>query len=200
MSIKNKILKLKSEGLNNAEITMQVGCNRSTVDYHCNPNGKTNRNKAIKKFRKKTNYNKNYYKQHPSGPLLHKLRRFINRKQKSLKRKNLSLTNEQIYNKLRHFHKRGIYSMTAIPTLDEVKNKIGENPKCYLTGEQIDLSQPKTYQFDHIIPTSRGGDNSLNNLGICTKLANRAKTDMTPEELIDFCKKVLIHHGYIISS
>ena len=35
------------------------------------------------------------------------------------------------------------------------------------------------------------GDNSLNNLGICTKQANIMKSDMTPDELINLCKLIL---------
>lgn len=79
-------------------------------------------------------------------------------------------------------------------------NQIINNPYCYLTGEKIDLLDNSAYQLDHIIPHSKGGSNSLENMGLTTKNANQAKSDMTKDELIDLCKKILIHNGYTISS
>jgi 5-methylcytosine-specific restriction endonuclease McrA len=84
-------------------------------------------------------------------------------------------------------------------TVKDVIEKFGENPICYLTGEQIDINKPRTYHFDHIIPRSRGGDSSIDNLGICTKRANLAKHDMTPDEFEHLCKRVLEHNGYIVT-
>src|SRR5690606_30698042 len=83
-------------------------------------------------------------------------------------------------------------------TLEDIINKFGEKPICYLTGEEIDIYQPRTYQFDHKIPRSRGGENSIENLGIVTKQANKSKTDMTPDEYFNLCKRVLEHQGYKI--
>jgi hypothetical protein len=74
-----------------------------------------------------------------------------------------------------------------------------ENPYCYLTGEKIDLCKPATYSLDHKLPLSRGGSRDLSNMGLTTKIANQAKHSMTPNELINFCKKVLIHNGYKIT-
>jgi 5-methylcytosine-specific restriction endonuclease McrA len=82
---------------------------------------------------------------------------------------------------------------------EDVINKYGENTFCYLTGDRIDISKPRTYSFDHKIPRSRGGENTLDNLGICTKIVNTSKTDMTPEEYIELCKKVLEHNGYNVT-
>lgn len=66
---------------------------------------------------------------------------------------------------------------------------------CYLTGDVIDLTKDN-FAFDHIIPLSKGGTSTLDNLGITTYEANAAKSDKTEEEFVELCKKVLIHHGY----
>ncbi len=79
-------------------------------------------------------------------------------------------------------------------TADDVIKKFGENPKCYLTGDPIDIYKPSTYHFDHIVPISRGGTNTIDNLGICTKAANQAKHSMTHTEFIDFCRRVIDHN------
>jgi 5-methylcytosine-specific restriction endonuclease McrA len=84
-------------------------------------------------------------------------------------------------------------------TVDDIITKIGENPTCYLTGDPIDISKTNSYNFDHVIPTSRGGTNDLDNLGILTKAANQAKSDMTPDEFLNFCKKVLEHNGFSVA-
>ena len=76
-------------------------------------------------------------------------------------------------------------------TVDDVIKKFGKSPKCYITGESIDIQKPRTYHFDHITPRSKGGDNSIDNLGICTKKANLSKNDMTYEEFVEFCQSVV---------
>jgi CRISPR/Cas system Type II protein with McrA/HNH and RuvC-like nuclease domain len=78
----------------------------------------------------------------------------------------------------------------------DFKEKIINNPKCYLTGRSIDLLQPKTYQCDHIIPVSKGGECSFENLGLVCKDANMAKGDMILSEFLNLCKDVLINHGF----
>jgi 5-methylcytosine-specific restriction endonuclease McrA len=82
----------------------------------------------------------------------------------------------------------------------DVLNKYNNNTKvkCYLTGDEIDLTKDD-YSLDHILPISRGGSCELDNLGITTHLANLAKTSMTEDEFVELCKKVLIHHGYNVT-
>jgi 5-methylcytosine-specific restriction endonuclease McrA len=80
----------------------------------------------------------------------------------------------------------------------EFKNKIENNPICYLTGRKINLLEPKTYQCDHIIPVSKGGNCELSNLGLACKDANMAKGDLLIDKFIDLCKDVLVHNGYTV--
>ena len=44
--------------------------------------------------------------------------------------------------------------------------------KCAYCGSQIEM---KSFQVDHIIPRSRGGDNKIENLHPCCKECNEAK-------------------------
>ena len=70
------------------------------------------------------------------------------------------------------------------------------NPHCYLTGRPIDLLKPKSYHCDHIIPVSKGGLASLDNLALACKDANIAKGNLSIDDFISLCKEILIHHGY----
>lgn len=88
---------------------------------------------------------------------------------------------------------------TSKSYIKDAIQKIGDQPKCYLTGLPIDLNQSNTYSLDHIIPSSRGGSVSLDNLGITTRQANMSKTDMTPEEYLSLCKLVLENNGYTVT-
>jgi 5-methylcytosine-specific restriction endonuclease McrA len=79
---------------------------------------------------------------------------------------------------------------------NDVIEKFGWETTCYLTGDPINLREPLTYQFDHKIPSSRGGTGDISNLGIALRAANQAKSDMTIEELLSLCSKILQHNGY----
>lgn len=77
----------------------------------------------------------------------------------------------------------------------ELLSVIQQNPVCYLTNIPINLLEPRTWQLDHKIPISKGGDNSFKNCGLCSRSANMAKSDMTPEEFLIMCRKVVSHLG-----
>ena len=81
----------------------------------------------------------------------------------------------------------------------KLKDYLETIDKCYLTGRPIDIMNFNTYQFDHIIPKSRGGKNTFENLGITTPEANFAKGNLSVEEFIDLCKDVLENFGYKVS-
>jgi CRISPR/Cas system Type II protein with McrA/HNH and RuvC-like nuclease domain len=86
-----------------------------------------------------------------------------------------------------HFNRNDEYMFT----LEQLMEKIGNSPKCYLTGEEIDLSKSRTYSLDHIIPRSKGGDNSLENCAIACSEANQAKSNLSLEEFISLCQSVV---------
>lgn len=181
--MKDKIIKLRQLGYTYNQIVEELNCSKSVVCYHLGNNQKEKSKNRQIKYR-----NKN----HPYQAKISNFKEKIKYQEKKLK----STINRIIYNKVINFQ-RGT-TMNEIFTLEDVIKKFGDNPKCYLTGKDINIYEPSTYQFDHIIPRSKGGDNSLENLGICTKEANLAKRDMLHEEFIDLCKSILLHNGYKI--
>ena len=79
-------------------------------------------------------------------------------------------------------------------TVEDLLSKIGDDPVCALTGRPIDLLKSRTYQLDHIIPKSKGGDNSLENCQLACKDANQAKHDLTLNDFISLCREVVDYH------
>ncbi len=75
-------------------------------------------------------------------------------------------------------------------TIRELKEKIGPNPKCYLTGKPIDLNEPDSYSLDHRVPVSKGGISSLENCELTSSAVNFAKSDKTVEEFRALCLAV----------
>jgi hypothetical protein len=43
---------------------------------------------------------------------------------------------------------------------------------------------------------SKGGKSTLDNLGLTTKQANQAKSDLSKEEFLALCLRVVKHNGY----
>lgn len=175
-----QILNLFQSGKSYNQISAILNCSKGTVAYHCGKNQKTKAKLRCSNFRQK-------------HPIIIKLNNFLNEKPTILTRKTLPNKIERIIYKRIHTFQKG-QKMTI--TVQEVMDKLGDTPKCYLTGKNININEPKTYHFDHIIPISKGGQNTIENLGVCTKEANLAKSAMTHEEFLDLCKSVLLHHGY----
>jgi len=82
-------------------------------------------------------------------------------------------------------------------TTKEVYERYGDQCICYLTGESINLIYDD-YQFDHIIPISNGGSCNIDNLGITIPSVNYAKGNLSVDEFVELCKKVVLHQGYTI--
>lgn len=67
----------------------------------------------------------------------------------------------------------------------------------YISGDIIDITKDN-YNLDHIIPKAKGGLNTIDNLAIVTPTSNKVKSDLTKEELLEFCEKMLKYNGYIV--
>jgi CRISPR/Cas system Type II protein with McrA/HNH and RuvC-like nuclease domain len=167
--MKEQILSLRAEGKSYDEIQAIVGCSKGNISYHCGQGQKQKTRQRTKTSRGKS----------------------------TLVRKR-----EQFYCKKSQFARRGLPNKKgkALPlfTLEELREKIGDNYTCYLSGRKIDINDSRSYHFDHIIPVSRGGDNSLGNLGLSDATINKMKHNLTDKEFIDTCKEVLEHYGYKI--
>jgi 5-methylcytosine-specific restriction endonuclease McrA len=85
---------------------------------------------------------------------------------------------------------------TYMFTNAELKKKILDDPRCYITGETFDPYDSTQWSLDHITPKSRGGTNELTNAGQTTRIANQMKSSMTIEELLNMCERILTHNGY----
>lgn len=183
MSYEKQILELRSQGLTYLQISQSLNCSKSVVNYHC---GKGQKQKNYERGKR------NRIKQHP---YYFKFYHFLNKNKISKKQApNYSLSiRSLIRGKIKGFCRKykSMKYVTPNFSVDDVIQKFGDNPTCYLTGELIDIHKPRTYQFDHIIPRSKGGTNTLDNLGICTKQINQSKRDMTPDEFVNMCKRVV---------
>jgi hypothetical protein len=60
---------------------------------------------------------------------------------------------------------------------------------CAVTG--VSLVPGSNASLDHIVPVSRGGDNSKTNLRWVLDVVNKAKWDMTDEQFVELCRLVV---------
>ncbi len=178
--MKDKILELRCQGKSYNEIALILNCSKSTVSYYC---GKGQKEKSKERVSKKRSLD------HPAS---RKVENFIGRK--------------KVKNATEKFQMRdgsgrldSMKDAKIVFKVSDVLDKFGENPKCYLTGRPIDWNDPKSYSFDHVVAASRGGSNSLENLQLVCPEVNCAKSDLSVEEFIGFCKEVLEYNGYFVT-
>lgn len=74
-------------------------------------------------------------------------------------------------------------------TTEEIKNKLGEPNICHICGGLIESR--KEAELDHVIPLSKGGETSLDNLKWAHKLCNRMKHDLRLDEMVEHIEKIL---------
>lgn len=177
---KNEIIRLRSEGKTYDEIKAILGCSKGTIAYHC---GKGQRQKSVERQIKRR-----------ENPILRKTEVFKNDSSRK--------TRKSLENRLDHFQRgsKRTDQRTFDFTWEDILKKFKDNPTCYLSGRKIDFNSPKSYSFDHIIAYSKGGESTLENLGITCREANMAKSDLSVEDLIKLCKDILTHNGYEVGS
>lgn len=186
--MKEKIKKLRSEGKSYREIQKILGCSKSTISYHCSE-GQKEKNLA-RTAKKRSN-------QHPAT---RKVEAFKARRALKAKTEHFQCR-VSIDSPLREFGKprTSMKNINLTFTANDVMNKFGENPKCNLTGRPINWEDSSTYCFDHYIPVSRGGENTLDNLNLVCPQANKAKSDLLITGFLSLCREVLENHGYGIT-
>jgi 5-methylcytosine-specific restriction endonuclease McrA len=183
--LKEKILSLREQGFSYNKIKKELNCSKSTICFHlCGEEVKENFNKRQRKRRK-------------DFPLRKKIETFLiikkETKKQVVKGESFQFIMSRMKIKTWHFTKNkktGDYSKRMF-TEHELLEKIGTNPKCYLTGRPIDLRESTSYALDHFKPRSKGGDNSLENCEIACIEANQAKHKMTYEEFVELCRDVV---------
>jgi len=191
--MKEDILRLRAEGKTYNEIKKELGCSKGTISYHC---GKGQKGKAKKRQNKRR---ENVLLSKTDG---FKYRNTDNRfdRSKDSKSKKYAVEGIRKFQKRDNSIRKGVNKdIDKTFTWEDVVDKFGEDTFCYLSGEKLNLFENE-YHLDHINPSSRGGDNSFKNLGILHRTANLMKHNLTPEELIEWCKKILIFNGYKVNN
>lgn len=177
--MKEDILKLRKEGKTYDEIKKLLKCSKGTISYHC---GKGQKEKA----KKRQNKRRKNVLLHKTENFRHKPKKYVIEGTRKFQKRDNSVKKNVNKNIKKTFN------------WEDVIEKFGENTICYLSGEKLNLFENE-YQLDHIIPSSRGGDNSFENLGISHKVVNMMKHSLTPEELIEWCIKILEFNNYIVT-
>ena len=179
-----RIKELRLYGKSYAEIAKEVGCSKSTVSYYL-------RNKSRAKVVQRK-FNRPYW----IRLLSHKLDTFKHRSQKTITKRIINPDwNEKLRVATSKFSSRN--GMKEVIGYKDVLKKYNQQTIItdYISGEVIDITKDN-YAFDHIIPVSRGGTNKLDNLAIVSPITNKVKSDLTKDELLDFCKKIWEYNGY----
>jgi len=165
--MKEQILKLRAEGKSYKQIQETLGCSKATISYHCGEGQK-------EKLRKRTNEYRN------NNPLLNKVCHFK------------SDLNKCMQNRVTHFHRGKERNFTY----KDILKKYGNETNCYLTGQKVFFNEAESFTLDHIVPRSRGGNNTMDNLGVTIPDANQMKGDLLLNEFLNLCEMILINFGY----
>lgn len=176
-NLSEKIIELRKAGSSYNKIAEELNCSKGLISYHCGENQK-------EKSRKRR------FKNRKANPLQKKIEAF---REKIKKGKTVCQQKPNIYRILiqKRYAFNKINGGEYMFTIEQLMEKIGSRPKCYLTGREIDLSKSRTYSLDHIVPRSKGGNNSLENCGLTCSEANRAKSDLSLDEFISLCQSVV---------
>lgn len=198
--MKDDILKLRLEGKSYRQIVTILGCSKGTVAYHC---GEGQKKKSLERNRENKKENVVRAKTYKFCEVHNKLEKNNNKKKNNNnnKKKNpvVKPIEKTVYEKCFSFRRKAKSKVKYKFDWKDVIEKFGWEPNCYLTGRKLNLKNGAEYQFDHIVPISKGGSCEIENLGITYWRANISKYDMLVDEFIELCKDVLIHNGYDVS-
>jgi 5-methylcytosine-specific restriction endonuclease McrA len=185
-NLKEKIIELKFKGFSYKQIQKKLNCSKGTISYHCGVGQKEKNRSRQKNYR-----NQNVLKKKIEGfnYRKNKINNEIEHKNKKIK--------EILKSRIMRFSRMENGKYKKLFNEQQLLEKIGNEPKCYLTGRPIDLSEPRSYNLDHITPRTKGGDNSLENCGIACKEANQAKHNLLLEDFINLCKEVVQNNPQI---
>jgi len=181
-----KIINLRAQGYSYNKIAEALSCSKSTISYHLSPGGKERVREREARHRVDNptllHVKRVWHFQHPRIPSTKTTPWYQHRTPRQI--------SKAISQKPHQFQK------TMTFNYKDVHKKYGDHFPCALTGRPLNWNNPEDYQYDHIVPIARGGDNTLNNLQILCSEANQAKGHLTDEEFIDLCKEVVHNQGY----
>ena len=184
--LNKQIIALRKKGLTFNQIAKQLLCSKSTVSYALR-----------KKTREIAKDKNNNYPRHLKK-INSKIYSFTNPRISTQTKAAWYLSNSPRQISKSISTKASTFQRTMTFNYKDVYAKYGDHFPCALTGRPLEFNEPQTYEYDHILPTSRGGDNSIDNLQLLCPEANKAKGMMTDDEFKDLCREVIIHAGYKI--
>lgn len=189
MGLQDDILKLRGEGLSYRQIEDRLGCSKGTIAYHCGA-GQKDKTLARTRVRRRNvlrvkmeafKYGKP--PREAKGPVVE----YWGDPRSVLRGKRAHFS--RIGNKSKH---EGYNFMF---TLDDLQEKIGDDPRCYWTNRSIDLGAGHVYQLDHLVARASGGDNSLANCVLACREANQGRSDTPGDGYVQVCCEVAVHRG-----
>lgn len=75
-------------------------------------------------------------------------------------------------------------------SLQEFFKRFGRIPICPLTSKKINLNSNHLYSLDHIIPVSKGGPRTFDNMQVTLRIVNEMKKDHDLESFIQLCNLI----------
>lgn len=189
--LKEDILELRSQGKSYNDICQILNCSKGLVGYHCGEGQKA-----------KTQLRRARGRKQLRQIISSRIERFSARHSSEWKYSSTTTFKKMMKARLEGFSKMSKMSKEYVKpefSVEDLIKKIGDSPVCYISGKPIDLSDRRSWAIDHIVPRSRGGNNSIGNAGICDSTINMSKSNMLPEEFFEMCKMVLENNGYEVN-